>query len=117
MQSTQEEPTSTESHQIPKPRRNVPLWLKLSDESKHAWKTPAPFDDYELSAVWRLFTFNWRLLVSFIGVFVAGLIATEFYIRPSSYLIAFAMAAMRWRRLIFVPGNSRSEAVQAMINA
>jgi hypothetical protein len=27
------------------------------------------------------------------------------------------MAAMRWRRLIFVPGNSRSEAVQAMINA
>jgi hypothetical protein len=97
MQSTQEEPTSTESHQIPKPRRNVPLWLKLSDESKAAWRTPAPFDDHELSAVWRLLTFNWRLLASFIGVFVASLIATEFYIRPASYLIAFTIAAFYWQ--------------------
>lgn len=70
--------------------------MKFADEPKD-WTTRAPFDDHEAAAVWRLFRFNWRLLASFIGVFVAGLVATEFYIRPSGFLIAFAMAAFYWQ--------------------
>jgi PAP2 superfamily len=64
---------------------------------KDAWTTRAPFEDHEAAAVWRLFTFNWHLLASCIGVLVAGLLATEFYIRPSGYLIAFAMAGFYWQ--------------------
>ena len=82
---------------MPGPSLDPPLSLKLADESQDARTTHAPYDDHELAAVWRLFTFNWRLLACFIGVFVAGLIATEFYIRPSGYLIAFAMAALYWQ--------------------
>jgi hypothetical protein len=96
MQSAQEEAVSIDSLQIPEPGRPFSFGVKFADEPEDA-RTWIPFDDHEASAVWRLFTFNWRLLASFIGVFVAGLVATEFYIRPSSYLIAFAMAAFYWK--------------------
>jgi hypothetical protein len=55
------------------------------------------FDNGEALAAWRLFLFNWRLLASLTGVLVAGLIATEFYIEPAGYLIAFGIAGLYWR--------------------
>jgi hypothetical protein len=51
--------------------------------------TSVLFDDGDALAAWRLFLFNWRLLASLTGVLVAGLIATEFYIEPAGYLMAF----------------------------
>jgi PAP2 superfamily protein len=55
------------------------------------------FDNGEALAAWRLFLFNWRLLASLTGVLVAGLIATEFYVEPAGYLIAFGIAGLYWR--------------------
>ena len=59
--------------------------------------TSVSFDDVEALAAWRLFLFNWRLLASLTGVLVAGLIATEFYIEPAGYLMAFGIAGLYWR--------------------
>jgi hypothetical protein len=59
--------------------------------------TCVSFDDGEASAGWRLLLFNWRLLASLIGVLVAGLVATEFYIEPIGYLVAFGIAGLYGR--------------------
>ena len=55
------------------------------------------FSDREATAVWQIFRFNWRLLASITGVLIAALVATEFYINPSGYLMAFAVGALYCR--------------------
>ncbi|MHC2409474.1 hypothetical protein ACVJGC_002065 [Bradyrhizobium diazoefficiens] len=52
--------------------------------------------DDEVTAAWRLLQFNWRVLASTAGIVVAWLVATQFYIEPSGYLVAFALAALYW---------------------
>ena len=60
-------------------------------------QAPLLLDDGEAVAVWDLFGFNWRLVAAAAGVLNAGLVTTEFYIQPTGYLIAFAVAALYWR--------------------
>jgi hypothetical protein len=64
-------------------------------EIEEHWLTSSA--DAEAVAAWRIFTFNWRLLACMIGVVAAVLIATEFYIEPLGYLLAFSLAALYWR--------------------
>jgi membrane-associated phospholipid phosphatase len=52
--------------------------------------------DDEVATAWALLEFNWRLLASIAGVVVAWLLATRFYIEPSGYIAAFALAALYW---------------------
>ena len=63
--------------------------------------------DQGAAAAWPVFMFNWRLLASVTGVVAAGLMATKFYIRPSGYVIVFAIAALYWQ---FGVHNARSAA-------
>jgi hypothetical protein len=65
------------------------------------------FDHGEASAAWRLLLFNWRVLASLTGVLVAGLIATEFYIEPAGYLVAFGIAGLYWRFGLLNAGSTR----------
>jgi hypothetical protein len=51
----------------------------------------------EAQEIWSLFLFNWRLLAIISGVVLAWLLATQFYIQPSGYVIAFAVAGAYWR--------------------
>jgi hypothetical protein len=55
------------------------------------------FGDREATAVWDMFRFNWRLLACITGVLIAGLVATEFHIKPSGYLMTFAVGALYLR--------------------
>jgi hypothetical protein len=50
----------------------------------------------EAQEIWSLFL-NWRLLAIISGVVLAWLLATQFYIQPSGYVIAFAVAGAYWR--------------------
>jgi len=61
----------------------------------------------EAHAAWSLFLFNWRLLAIISGVVLAWLLATQFYIQPSGYVIAFAVAGLYWRIGLY---NARSPA-------
>jgi PAP2 superfamily len=97
MQPSQEETASIQSFRVSEPSPDFPFGLRFVGKRKGEQATWVPFDDHEAAAVWRLFTFNWRLLATFTGVFIASLVATEFYIRPSGYLVAFATAALYWQ--------------------
>ncbi len=66
-----------------------------------------PGVENEARAVWSLFLFNWRLLAVISGVVLAWLLATQFYIRPSGYVVAFAVAGIYWRIGLY---NARSPA-------
>ena len=48
------------------------------------------------AAALRMFQLNWRLLAAVGGIVVAGLVATEFYVRPACYLVIFALSGTLW---------------------
>jgi hypothetical protein len=43
--------------------------------------------------IWRLFRFNWFLIAAMLATFGAGLLLTDFEIKPQGYLTVFAIAA------------------------
>jgi hypothetical protein len=50
----------------------------------------------EAISSWNMIQFNWRLLASLSGIVLAWLVATQFYIEPSGYVIAFTVATVYW---------------------
>jgi hypothetical protein len=54
----------------------------------------ANMNGQEAAATWRLFRFNWLLTASILAAFGLSLLLTRFQIRPVSYLVVFAVAAV-----------------------
>ncbi len=59
-------------------------------------RPPLTFADPEVAAAWSLFRFNWRVLAGIIGVIVASLVTSQFYIQPAGYVAVFAVAGVYW---------------------
>jgi membrane-associated phospholipid phosphatase len=87
--------TKTQCERISDLSSTVP-GLGSQDESDNS-PVRVSFNDSEAAAVSRLFELNWRILGSMTGVLVAALVATEFYIQPTGYVMAFAVAALYCR--------------------
>lgn len=83
-----------------RPATDLPLSL-----SKEQWLSTSESD--EVTAASKLLDFNWRLLACIAGVVVAWLIATQFYIDPSGYVVAFTLATLYG---FFGLRNARSDA-------
>src|ERR1700757_462962 len=66
-----------------------------SSASRPVQASPTVADE-EVAAAWSLFCFNWRLLAGITGVTVASLLTTKFYIQPTGYVAAFAVAGVYW---------------------
>lgn len=65
-------------------------------------------DNDEVNAAWAIFTFNWRFLASVTGALCAILMASRFYIDPTGYLVAFAVAALYWGFGLRNAGSTRA---------
>ncbi|PMU12708.1 hypothetical protein C1Y10_29530, partial [Pseudomonas sp. FW305-122] len=57
-------------------------------------QAPLSRADHEVATALRLVEFNWRLLASVAGFVLAWLVATQFYIEPAGYVVAFALATL-----------------------
>lgn len=70
---------------------NEPSQLPRTD---NALRTLSAGDE---AIAWQMVTFNWRMLASITGLLCAGLVAADFYIKPTSYFVVFAVAALYWQ--------------------